>query len=100
MFIVTLTYTVPNDEVDRHLEGHMAWLKEGYANGLFLAAGRRVPRTGGMILADGDREAVETMLRRDPFHTNGVSEYVISEVNITSTAPGLEGLKAKAELAA
>ncbi len=100
MFIVTLTYTVPNDEVDRHLEGHMAWLKEGYAKGLFLAAGRRVPRTGGIILADGDREAVEAMLRRDPFHTNGVSEYVISEVNITSTAQGLEGLKAKAELTA
>jgi uncharacterized protein YciI len=100
MFIVTLTYTVPNDEVDRHLEAHMAWLKEGYGNGLFLAAGRRMPRTGGMIFAQGEREAVEAMLRRDPFHTNGVSEYSISEVNITSTAPGLEGLKAKAEATA
>ena len=100
MFIVTLTYTVPNDEVDRHLEAHMAWLKEGYASGLFLAAGRRVPRTGGMIFAEGNRETVEAMLRRDPFYTNGVSDYVISEVNITSTAPGLEGLKAKADLAA
>ena len=78
----------------------MAWLKEGYASGLFLAAGRRVPRTGGMIFAEGSRETVEAMLRRDPFHINGVSEYVISEVNITSTAPGLEGLKAKADLAA
>lgn len=100
MFIVTLTYTVPNDEIDRHLEAHMDWLKEGYTSGLFLAAGRRVPRTGGMIFAEGSREAVETMLRRDPFHINGVSEYTISEVNITSTAPGLEGLKAKADLAA
>jgi uncharacterized protein YciI len=100
MFIVTLTYTVPNDQIDRYLADHMAWLKEGYANGLFLAAGRRVPRTGGMIFADGDREAVEVMLRRDPFHVNGVSEYSISEVNITSTAPGLEGLKAKVEATA
>ncbi|MDV6329699.1 YciI family protein [Asticcacaulis sp. 201] len=100
MFIVTLTYKVPNDEVDRYLEGHMAWLKDGYAKGLFLAAGRRVPRTGGMIFANGDRNEVEAMLRADPFHVNGVSDYTISEVNITSTATGLEALKAKAEAAA
>jgi uncharacterized protein YciI len=93
MHIVTLTYKVPNDEVDRHLEGHMAWLKEGYASGIFLAAGRRVPRTGGMVFAQGEREAIEAMIKRDPFNANGVADYTIAEVNITSTADGLEGLK-------
>jgi uncharacterized protein YciI len=93
MHIVTLTYKVPNDEVDRHLEGHMAWLKEGYASGGFLAAGRRVPRTGGMILAQGERHAIEAMIKRDPFNVNGVADYTIAEVNITTTAEGLEGLK-------
>lgn len=93
MQILTLTYKVPNNEVDRHLEAHMAWLKEGYASGVFLAAGRRVPRTGGIILATGEREAIEAMAKRDPFHVNGVADYTISEVNITSTADGLESLK-------
>ena len=93
MFILTLTYKVPNNEVDRHLEAHMAWLREGYASGLFLAAGRRVPRTGGMILTSGERDAVEAMIRRDPFRLNGIADYTISEVNITSTAEGLEVLK-------
>lgn len=93
MFIISLTYKVPNNEVDRHLEGHMAWLKDGYASGTFLAAGRRVPRTGGIILATGERDAVDAMMKRDPFHVNGVADYAISEVNITSTADGLESLK-------
>jgi uncharacterized protein YciI len=93
MHIITLTYKVPNDEVDRHLEGHMAWLKEGYASGTFLAAGRRVPRTGGMVLAQGEREAIEAMIKRDPFNVNGVADYTIAEVNITTTADGLDGLK-------
>ena len=93
MFILTLTYKVPNDDVDRHLEAHMAWLKEGYDTGIFLAAGRRVPRTGGMILAVGERDAVDAMAKRDPFNVNGIADYIISEVNITSTADGLEKLK-------
>ncbi len=93
MFIISLTYKVPNNEVDRHLEDHMAWLKDGYTSGTFLAAGRRVPRTGGIILATGDRDVVDAMMKRDPFHVNGVADYAISEVNITSTAAGLESLK-------
>ena len=93
MHIVTLTYKVPNDEVDRHLEAHMAWLKEGYAAGTFLAAGRRVPRTGGMIFAAGGRDELAAMIKRDPFNVNGVADYTIAEVNITSTADGLEKLK-------
>ena len=93
MHIVTLTYKVPNDEVDRHLEGHMAWLKEGYASGTFLAAGHRVPRTGGMIFAQGERAAVEAFARLDPFAVNGVADYAVTEVNLTMTAEGLEGLK-------
>ncbi|MGA9658969.1 MAG: YciI family protein [Asticcacaulis sp.] len=93
MFIVTLTYKMPNDEVDRHLDAHMAWLREGYASGVFMAAGRRVPRTGGMILAGGERDVLEAMMRRDPFQIHGIADYVIAEVNITSTADGLEALK-------
>jgi hypothetical protein len=29
MFILSLTYVKPNDEADRHMEPHMAWVKEG-----------------------------------------------------------------------
>ncbi len=94
MYILSLTYKVPTEEVDRHLDGHVTWLHEGYATGMFLASGRKVPRTGGVIFAQGARADVEAMAKLDPFTVFGVADYEITEVNFTMTADGLEGLKA------
>ncbi len=94
MFILSLVYKVPVEEVDKHLEAHVTWLREGYRSGLFLASGRKVPRTGGVIFAAGPRADVEAMARLDPFAVYGVADYDIIEVNFTMTAEGLEGLKA------
>ncbi|MDI7774098.1 YciI family protein [Asticcacaulis sp. EMRT-3] len=93
MFILSLTYKVPLDVVDQHLEAHVNWLKAGYAAGMFLASGRKVPRSGGMIFAKGTRAEVEACVRLDPFALNGVADYTLIEVNLTMTADGLEGLK-------
>ncbi|WP_420854153.1 YciI family protein [Sodalis ligni] len=49
MFIVELTYEEPIEKVEELLEGHIAWLKEFYAAGVFIASGRKVPRNGGII---------------------------------------------------
>lgn len=40
MFIVTLTYLLPLPELDALMPQHVAWLKEHYDAGLFLASGR------------------------------------------------------------
>ncbi|MEI1249119.1 YciI family protein [Rhizobium aouanii] len=93
MFILSLTYVKPNDEADRHMEPHMVWVKEGYVQGWFLASGRKVPRTGGVILAIGERAAIEAYVAADPFTIHGVAEYDITELAVTTTAEGLEILK-------
>ncbi|MCA2409996.1 GTP cyclohydrolase [Rhizobium leguminosarum bv. viciae 248] len=93
MFILSLTYVKPNDEADRHMEPHMAWVKDGYAQGWFLASGRKVPRTGGVILAIGDRTAIEAYVAADPFIIHGVAEYDITELAVTTAVEGLEILK-------
>ncbi|QWW67203.1 YciI family protein [Rhizobium sp. WYJ-E13] len=93
MFILSLTYVKPNEEADRHMEPHMAWVKEGYARGWFLASGRKVPRTGGVILAVGDRALIETYVASDPFIIHGVAEYDVTEVALTTVTEGLEALK-------
>ncbi|ANL35749.1 MULTISPECIES: YciI family protein [Rhizobium] len=93
MFILSLTYRKSNDEADKHMEPHMAWVKEGYAKGWFLASGRKVPRTGGVILAIGDRAAIEAYVAADPFTVHGVAEYDITALAVTTTAEGLEILK-------
>src|SRR5207253_5423659 len=49
MFLLITRYTRPAEEVDRHLEGHIAWIDRNADRVLFTA--RRVPLTGGVILA-------------------------------------------------
>ncbi len=93
MFILSLTYVKPNEEADKHMEPHMAGVKEGYAKGWFLASGRKVPRTGGVILAVGDRAEIEAYVAADPFTVHGVVEYEITEVAVTTVVDGLDVLK-------
>jgi uncharacterized protein YciI len=93
MLVLSLTYVKPDEEADRYMEPHMAWVKEGYARGWFLASGRKVPRTGGVILAAGERAEIEAYVAADPFTVHGVAEYEITEVALTTVAEGLEALK-------
>lgn len=95
MFVITLTYKVPLDEVDPHIPAHMEWLDKHYEAGLLLASGRQVPRTGGVMLAGTTtRERVEEFVAGDPFHVNGLADYEIVEFTPSRTAPGLQQLLA------
>ena len=92
MFILSLTYVKPTEEADRFMAPHMDWVNAGYASGLFLASGRKNPRTGGVVLAKGERAEVEAYVAADPFTVEGVAVYEVTEVAVTRTAVGLEGL--------
>lgn len=92
MLVLSLTYIAPLDQVDRHITAHMEWVKAGYDSGMFLVSGRKDPRTGGVILARGERKAVEAHVATDPFAIAGVATYDVTEVVLSRTAPGLEGL--------
>lgn len=94
MFILSLRYTAPLDEVDAHMEAHVAWLKQGHAAGSFLAWGRKVPREGGIILAVGGRAEVEAVAATDPFVIAGVAEVELIEFRPSFVAEGLEALNA------
>lgn len=81
MFIVILTYCKPLSEVDKHVDAHIAWLKQCYDQGIFLLSGRQVPRVGGFILAHGgSRTDLDAVLAKDPFNIAGVAEYSVTEV--------------------
>lgn len=93
MFILDLTYTAPLSLVESHIEPHMAWVAKGYEDGIFLASGRKQPRTGGMIFATGSRADLEALVSSDPFVTAGVAHYEITEMILSRTAAGLDRLK-------
>ncbi|WP_198780092.1 YciI family protein [Shewanella putrefaciens] len=93
MFVVSLTYKKPIAEVEPHLAAHICYLDECYAKGIFIASGRKVPRTGGVILAKAEsRAALEAILQQDPFYLEDVAEFDVIEFIPTKTAPGLEAL--------
>ncbi len=93
MYIVSLTYKCPLQEVDKHLEAHVAYLKQEYDNGNFIASGRKVPRTGGVILSTVEtRDQLETILGKDPFYKAGIAEYDITEFVPSMVAEGYEKL--------
>ena len=94
MYIVDLTYVKSMETVDFHLEAHVAYLEQQYASGVFLASGRKVPRTGGVILARcGSEEELQAVLDKDPFRQNGVARYTVTEFVPSMTAEGLESLR-------
>lgn len=80
MFIILLTYKVPLIRIDEEIENHVYFLKEQYALGYFQASGRKVPRTGGIILSQmKDKSKLEIIIHKDPFYINGLADYEIIE---------------------
>ncbi len=92
MIIVSLTYIAPISDIDPLLDAHVDWLERGYASGRFLASGRKVPRTGGVILARGTLAEVEAACSEDPFARHKVATYDFTEMAVTMSAEGLDGL--------
>ena len=93
MYIVSLTYTAPLAQIDDLLEEHIAYLNTMYEQGVFLASGRKIPRTGGIILATApNEEALLRSLAQDPFYANDVASYTITEFMPTMAQKNLEAL--------
>ncbi|EAR53856.1 hypothetical protein SKA34_04415 [Photobacterium sp. SKA34] len=90
MFIVSLTYISEMSEVDKYLEDHIEYLNKYYELGIFIASGRKVPRTGGIILAQAEnRSELETILNNDPFKIYNLANYEITEFVPSKTSPEL-----------
>jgi hypothetical protein len=69
MFLVMLQYHVIPADV--------------FALGMVRMAGRIEPRTGGLMVVKGDRDAVEAAVARDPFLTSGAATATITEFHPT-----------------
>jgi uncharacterized protein YciI len=95
MFVMLARYKVPAEEVDRHLDGHRAWIMKHVEAGRFHVTGREVPLVGGIIIASAESvEELRDAITEDPFYTSGSAEYEIREFDVVRTTPELEGLKA------
>ena len=93
MFIINLNYIVPLDQLDAHMTDHVKFLKKYYKENIFLASGRKVPRTGGIILAlVKSKEEVERIIKEDPFYKHKLAEFSVIEFLTSQVHPELKKL--------
>lgn len=93
MYIINLTYKVPLETVDQYLDSHIEYLNKHYELGIFLASGRKVPRTGGIILAKiSDKNELLKIIEQDPFQINDLADYELSEFIPSKTCEELRFL--------
>ncbi|MGO9378955.1 MAG: YciI family protein [Dissulfurispiraceae bacterium] len=93
MFVILVNYIKPLTEIDANLEAHRRFLDEGYAAGYLLASGPRVPRTGGILLAQAPSiDELKAYLSRDPFNEAGVAQYKVLEFEPTKSDPRVKAI--------
>lgn len=73
MFIVTLRMSGDRTKAPAFMEGHNAWIKQGFEDGAFLAIGNLEPGPGGVLLVrESDLKALEKRVNADPFVAEGI----------------------------
>ncbi|MUU78687.1 YciI family protein [Winogradskyella endarachnes] len=93
MFIINLTYKTELKNVDKFLNAHIDFLNEQYELGHFLASGRKIPRTGGIILSNVESQSeLEKIIGKDPFKKNDLADYNLTEFVPSKTCEELKFL--------
>ncbi|QKW36981.1 hypothetical protein HUT06_25665 [Actinomadura sp. NAK00032] len=73
MYVIVLKYLAPLDVIDALKDAHYANPAGVFAKGMVRFAGPLVPRTGGLIIAEGEPSAIEAAVASDPFITQGAA---------------------------
>ncbi|MBV1774600.1 GTP cyclohydrolase [Burkholderiaceae bacterium DAT-1] len=93
MFLVNFEFTSSLEQVDLFVSAHRAHLSKFYDSGELLLGGRKVPRTGGIILSRHHSiEDVKRVFDTDPMVCAGVAKYSLIEFQPVMMAEALTGL--------
>jgi uncharacterized protein YciI len=83
MFIVLLRFSGDRSRAAQLMEGHKAWIKRGFDDGVFVLVGSLRPDPGGGIVAHNTSlPALQSRVKEDPF----VAEKLVS-AEILEIAP-------------
>lgn len=93
LFIITLKYLVPLEEILANRAAHIKFLEVYYKNNTFIASGPQVPRIGGVIIAkSNNKEDLIQILNNDPFINKNLAEYNIIEFAVANYSPELQAV--------
>jgi uncharacterized protein YciI len=83
MFVIVLKFAGNRAQAGQFMEGHKAWIKRGFDDGVFLLAGSLRPNLGGGIVAHNTTLTdLQSRVNEDPF----VIEKIVS-AEILDLAP-------------
>ena len=86
MFIVLLKFSANKSQAGQYMEGHNAWIKRGFDDGVFLVVGSLQPNAGGGIVANNiSLQELEDRVNEDPFVTENVVSAEILEITPAKT---------------
>ncbi|MEQ8356081.1 MAG: hypothetical protein RH942_11135 [Kiloniellaceae bacterium] len=81
MFVVVLKFSGNKSQAGNFMEGHKAWLKRGFDDGVFLLAGSLAPNLGGAIVAHNTSlPQLQHRVNGDPFVAEDVVSAEILEI--------------------
>ena len=87
-YVIDLTYIVPLEQVNPHVEEHMAVLRRHAETGAIMASGPKSPRTGGIIVThDVEESAVQALINDDPFQQYELARYTVTPVRSPLNRP-------------
>ena len=93
MNVLIVNYIKQSEEVKPHIDAHNIWVKKYFDEGIFMAAGPKKSKLGGVILAKTiDKSKLLKILAEDSYVQYDVAEYQIIEVDFKLTETGLEKL--------
>ncbi len=87
MFLIDIVFQDIEQITPELTLAHRQYLVPHYKNKTLLFGGRKVPRTGGIILAQHlSQEQVHSLMQQDPLIASGLARYTITEFQVVMTA--------------
>lgn len=93
MFIIENKYLVSQEEIDRLVPEHRAYMAKFFHAGLFIAMGPKVPRDGGIIIsAIKNKSELMKLLDKEPLVKHEFVSYRLIEFKPTVVSDKLNFL--------
>jgi len=91
MFVLLVHYTAPKEKVEEYMGQHTQYLSKHYKLGHFIASGRKIPKTGGVIVIGNiEKELAEEIILGDPFHVHQVANFELIEFHTSMVCKELK----------
>lgn len=80
MYLVDMSFTDMTKITEELTEKHKSYLEQEYKSNKLMFGGRKVPRTGGILISQHESEhELKQVLNSDPFVKSGAVAYSITE---------------------